>query len=136
MRGHPVALLAAAFVSLASTAEATDIDPSKPALCAPTETFECSPGEPCIADTPEGINLPRFLKIDFRANKAYGERASGEQRTADILTQKIDAGRIVLQGVQDGNGWTVMIDQATGHMSLAISANDVGFVIFGACTQM
>jgi hypothetical protein len=136
MRGHSIALLAGAFMSLASAAWAAGIDPIKPALCATTETFECNPGENCIADTPEGINLPRFIRIDFAGNKAYGERASGEQRSAEILTQKVDAGRIVLQGVQDGNGWTVMIDQVTGDMSLAISADHVGFVIFGACTQM
>jgi len=136
MRGHHFALLAAAFISVTGPAWAGDIDPAKPALCATTETFECTPGQSCIADTPEGINLPRFIRIDFAANKAYSERGSGEQRTAEITTQKVDAGRIVLQGVQDGNGWTVMIDQATGNMSLAVGANQVGFVIFGACTQM
>jgi hypothetical protein len=29
-----------------------------------------------------------------------------------------------------------MIDQATGNMSLAIGGNQVGFIIYGACTQM
>lgn len=142
MRRKHIALFATALASIAALASAGQIawagsiDPAKPALCAMTETFECAPGESCIADTPEGINLPRFIKIDFAANKAYGERASGEERSADILTQKVDAGRVLLQGIQDGNGWTVMIDQATGNMSLAIGGNQVGFIIYGACTQM
>jgi hypothetical protein len=136
MRGHHIALLAAALFPLADTAWAGSIDPAKPALCATTETFECTPGQSCIADTPEGINLPRFFKIDFATNKASGERANGEQTTAEIANQKVEEGRIVLQGVQNGNGWTVMIDQATGNMSLAVGGNQVGFVIFGACTQM
>jgi hypothetical protein len=136
MRMKTIAPLAAALASLANLAWAGTIDPAKPAVCAMIETFECVPDENCIADTPEGINLPRFIKIDFAANKAYGEHASGEERSADILTQKVDAGRIILQGIQNGNGWTAMIDQATGNMSLSIAGSQVGFVIYGACTQM
>jgi hypothetical protein len=136
MRRKQIALFAAALTSMSNVAWAGGIDPAKPALCANTDTFECVPGQNCIADTPEGINLPRFFRIDFAANRAYGERANGEKTTAEITNQKVEEGRIVLQGVQNGNGWSVMIDQATGNMSLAVSANQVGFVIFGACTQM
>lgn len=136
MRQNHIALFAAALTTLSSVASAAGIDPAKSALCANTDTFECAPGENCIPDTPEGINLPRFFRIDFAAKKAYGEREDGEKTTAVITNQKIEDGRIVMQGVQSGNGWTATIDQATGKMSLAISADGVGFVIFGACTQM
>jgi hypothetical protein len=136
MRQKFFALFVAALASTASVAWAGGIDPAKPALCANTETFECGPGENCIADTPEAINLPRFFRIDFPANKAYGERADGEQTTAEITNQKVEDGRIVLQGVQNGNGWSVMIDQVSGNMTLAVSADQVGFIVFGACTQL
>jgi len=136
MRRNPLALFVAALTTVSSVASAAGIDPAKSAICANTDTFECAPGENCIADTPEGINLPRFFRIDFAAKKAYGEREDGEKTTAEITNQKIEDGRIVMQGVQSGNGWTATIDQATGKMSLAISADGIGFVIFGACTQL
>lgn len=136
MRRKHIALFAATLTTLSTVASAAGIDPAKSALCANTDTFECVPGENCIADTPEGINLPRFFRIDFAANKAYGERQDGEKTTAEITNQKIEDGRIVLQGVQNGNGWSVMIDQVTGKMSLSVSADQVGFIIFGVCTQM
>ena len=42
--------------------------------------------------------------------------------------------KLFLQGVQKQFGWTMGIDEASGHMTLVISDDRSGYVVFGACT--
>jgi hypothetical protein len=41
---------------------------------------------------------------------------------------------MILQGIEDGRGWSIIISEDTGKMTATASQDDVGFVIFGACT--
>ena len=43
-------------------------------------------------------------------------------------------GRLILQGTQNGKGWSMVITEATGNMTVTASNDKVGFVVFGACT--
>jgi hypothetical protein len=43
-------------------------------------------------------------------------------------------GRLILQGTQTGKGWSMVITEATGKMTLTASGEEVGFIVFGACT--
>jgi len=52
-------------------------------------------------------------------------------------------GKLILQGaedgvegVRDGVGWTMAIAQETGKAVLTASGDQVGFVVFGACTPL
>ena len=52
-------------------------------------------------------------------------------------------GKLILQGaedgvegVRDGLGWTLAISEEIGRMVLTASGDNVGFVIFGACTPL
>ena len=52
-------------------------------------------------------------------------------------------GKLILQGVEDGEegvrdglGWTMAISEDSGDMVLTGSGDQVGFVIFGACTPL
>ena len=38
------------------------------------------------------------------------------------------------EGISDGIGWSVSIDEETGDMVISGSGEEVAFVIFGACT--
>ncbi len=42
--------------------------------------------------------------------------------------------RLILQGTQEGMGWSMVIMESTGKMTLTASGGEVGFVVFGACT--
>jgi hypothetical protein len=42
-------------------------------------------------------------------------------------------GNLILQGVQNGKGWTMVIAEGTGKATITASDNQVGFVVFGAC---
>ena len=66
----------------------------------------------------------------------------GESQTPSAIEnfERID-GKLILQGaedglkdVKDGAGWSISISEETGKMVLTESGDDMGFVIFGACT--
>ena len=113
---------------------AADFDGSKPLLCATIETFECGSGIECRRGTAQSINLPQFLKIDFKEKKISGTWESGEVLTTKIENMERSDGKLVLQGTQNNKGWSMLINGATGKMTITASDDQVGFVVFGACT--
>jgi hypothetical protein len=59
----------------------------------------------------------------------------GEEQTTAIQNVLTPAdGRTILQGAENGRGWTMTIDPTTGDMSVAIAGDDIGFILFGVCT--
>ncbi len=47
-----------------------------------------------------------------------------------------EEGKLILQGVQLGLGWSMVITQESGTMALTAAGEQVVFVIFGACTPL
>jgi hypothetical protein len=117
----------------AGPAAASDFDGSRKLLCAPSDVMECGAGGDCQRVTLEAMNIPRFIHVDFKKKRLSGETETGEETTAVQNVQKVD-GRTILQGAERGRGWSLVIDQETGHMSGAIAGDDIGFVLLGACT--
>jgi len=120
------------FLPLASTAG--DFDGSKPLLCAIIEEFDCTPGDECLSGTAESINIPQFLKIDFKEKVISGKREDGKVRSTTVRkTERVD-GKMILQGIQNGKAWSMVLTEATGKMTITAADDQVGFVVFGACT--
>ena len=84
---------------------AADFDGSKPLLCAVIEFLECAPGEGCQRGLPQSVNIPRFLKINFKEKTISGKRPSGELVTTSIEHMVQIDGKLILQGVQNGKAW-------------------------------
>jgi hypothetical protein len=124
------------MTALGDSALAGGMDGTSPAVCATNETFDCGPSRQCIADSPEGINMPRLIRLDFAAKKAFSKGMTGEERVAEISGQASQEGKLLLQGVQSGFGWTMTISQESGEMVLTIAGEGAGFVIFGTCTPL
>lgn len=121
-------------------AVAGDFDGSKALLCVPITLLECGPDGVCDRVTPESINLPQFLWIDFE-NKKISRTQGNAKGASDIENMEHIDGKLILQGaedgiegVRDGLGWSIAISEDTGKMVLSASGDDVGFVAFGACT--
>jgi hypothetical protein len=112
---------------------AGDFDGSKALICVPLETFECEPGQECDRGTAQSIDIPQFLKVDFKKKVITGTKQDGTQRTAKIEDKNRMDGALMLQGVQNGRGWSMEITEATGKMTLTASGDQIGFVVFGAC---
>lgn len=102
-------------------------------VCSSNETFDCASTRECIADSPEAINIPRLIRLDLNAKKAFTKRLSGEENVAPIGAQQMLNGKLILQGVQNGYGWSMAISEGTGSMSLAIAGDGAGVVVFGTC---
>ena len=129
-------LVPAAIVSLTGQALADGIDGTAPLICATNEAYDCGPNIDCATNTPETVDLPRFIRLDFAGKRAFTKRQSGEERMAPIASQTVDSGMLILQGIQNAHAWSLLISQATGSMSLSISGDEVGFVVFGSCTTL
>lgn len=129
-----IALFLLCFILTPLSIAVAEFDGSKMLLCATIETFECEPGVECLWGTAQSINLPQFLKIDFKEKKISGTRESGEVLATQIENMERSDGKLLLQGTQNNKGWSMVINEATGKMTITASDDQVGFVIFGACT--
>ena len=134
-----IALLCIFFTPLSVTAD--NFDGSKVLYCALMDTVQCIPGGECQEIEAEEVNLPNFLVIDFKKEKITTTKARGNKRTSKIENKKQVDGKLIIQGaedgaegVKDGLGWSIAINETTGKMVLTGSGDDVGFVFFGACT--
>lgn len=110
-------------------------DGSSPLLCVPIEIMECGAGEGCMEATAEDVSIPQFIRIDFGKKQASGTLENGAMREVDIERMERENGKLVLQGGQQGRGWTITIGEDTGKMTLTASGDRYGFIIFGACTS-
>jgi hypothetical protein len=113
---------------------AGDFDGSKPLICALIETFECAVGEECQRALPSDIDVPQFLKLDFKRKKISGTTEDGESRTSPIESMIHLDGNLILQGVQNGRAWSMVINESTGKCIISASDDQTGFIVFGACT--
>lgn len=116
------------------SAGAADFDGSRELLCVPTDAVQCEGAGECVRTEVEDLNLPKFVTVDFKGKKLRGtvEGSTSEQITAIQSVHKLD-GRTVVQGAENGRGWSIVIDGLTGDMSVAIAGDDVAFVLFGVC---
>jgi len=113
---------------------AATYDGSAPLICAIIEAFECSVKNDCTESTAEELNMPQFLRLDFKNNRILTPEKSEVNKETAIKNLEHDKGMLVLQGIENGRGWNIVIAEDTGKMSASISENTGGFVIFGACT--
>ncbi len=120
-------------VPLSATAQGLDGD--GPMLCAATTAAVCEQNKSCVQGSPEAVNLPVFLWVDPAAKSVKSKRGGGEMRSSSVSTVVAGGGKLVLQGSDDGFGWTVTIDQASGKMTFT-GGGDVGYVVFGNCTAL
>lgn len=110
-------------------------DGSEPLLCAIVQVFECEANGECNPVSIETAVLPRFINVDVEEKIISATEESGITDVSKIRNfERID-GRFILQGAENGRGWTIVVLEETGTMSATVSDEDVGFVVFGACRK-
>ena len=125
------------------TSVAGDFDGSRPLLFSVISAMECTPDNGCRPVTIESMDLPRFLKIDFK-KKTIGPVSESDARPDSAIERmELVDGKLILQGaedgyesVRDGLGWTIAIAEDTGGVVMTASGNQVAFVVFGACLPL
>jgi hypothetical protein len=105
---------------------------SAPLLCALMEVIECEATSDCQRTTAEHVNLPPFIKVNVGEKTLVG--ADNDDNKAVVESIQHTNGRLVMQGGQEGRGWSLVMLQDTGKMSAVVADGDGVFVIFGACT--
>ncbi|MGD9971714.1 MAG: hypothetical protein AB7S77_01510 [Desulfatirhabdiaceae bacterium] len=119
---------------------AGDFDGSKPLLISILRVNECTPDGSCRQISVEEANISQFFKIDFASKKIsrVGDN-SGIPASTIKQMERID-GKLFLQGAEDGYedlrdgvGWTIAISEDTGRVVLTASAENLAYVVFGAC---
>jgi len=134
MKKAKVIILTVFLLLLApSLVPASDFDGIKPLICALKDDFECGP-DGCERVTSEAINLPQFLRLNFKDKQITTVREGVQARTTKMDRADSLGSHLFLQGLENNLAWSLVIDQAAGKMVLTVAGDQVGFVVFGACT--
>jgi len=128
------ALLAALLLASAGLASANDFNGSKPLLCVPTDSLSCEGAGECTRVTVEALNIPQFIRVDFKGKKLSGKLENGAEQVTAVRNVVKSDGRTILQGAENGRGWSLVIQHDTGEMSAAVAGDEAAFVLLGACT--
>ena len=118
-------------VLLAAAASAEDLGTSKPLTCSIAKLAECDGVAACSEVTLEQVDLPALWRIDFAAKQLSSADGTRTSPIAELET--LDA-VLVLQGHDNGRGWTLVVERATGHLSGSTADADGAFVLAGSCT--
>lgn len=124
---------------LAGSSGAAEFDGSQKLMCTSIDVAECMIGPSCASVTPEELNLPQFIQVDFKTKKLSGRVAGGSVESTTIQNiQKVN-GRTILQGAERGRGWSIVIDQTSGKMAGSVAGigeddKRLGVVLLGSCT--
>jgi hypothetical protein len=118
-------------LGLSGAAGAQGLDTSKPLHCALAKVAECDEQAACSDVTSEQVELPAAWRVDFAAKQLVSPDG---QRTSPIAAVELLEGALVLQGHQNGRGWTLVVDRASGQLSGSISSVEGAFVLAGGCS--
>jgi len=121
--------------ALPVAAKAVDFDGSKPLTCAAIFSAECNAGDQqCITGAPWMINFPVFIEIDFKTKQVSTTKLHESPRVSAINNVSLlKNGYTAIQGIDEDYVWSMLIAEDTGSMTLSISGEDTGFIVFGAC---
>jgi len=104
-------------------------------LCAPEEIKICVEEADCYPAHGSELGVPDFIIVDLKNKKLQTTKASDQTRSTAFSTVNRNAGKIYLQGIENGRAFSFVIDEATGRMTVAVSRDGVAVSAFGACTN-
>jgi len=119
-----------------SAVSADDLTGSTRFLCSAVQATECLVGGDCGIDLPWNLNIPQFIEVDLEAKMLSTTAASGQNRTTPIEYFESEDGVISLQGYENGRGFTFVIAEETGQLTVAIATKGEAVIVFGACTPL
>jgi len=126
-------LAALGLGAMASGAGAAALDGESRIICAATQAVVCESAGDCVTGAPEAVNLPVFWHVDPKAKQVRSRTQANGERTSAIKSVTPEGGKLVLQGSDEGFGWSLTVDTSSGRMLLS-SGSDVGYLVFGECT--
>jgi hypothetical protein len=102
-------------------------------LCSVINAAEFSLEEGCFEGTAESFELPQFIRLDLKNNIISEVGENTKKRSSKIINLKRIDTKLILQGIENGRSWSVIVEEKTGKMSATASDEGIGFVVLGAC---
>jgi len=131
---RPVLVLLAAVACAAAPLMADDLTGTDTFLCSSSYASACFDDGDCQSGPPWDLNIPSFIVVDLISKQLSTTKASGENRTTPIKNLQRSEGQVIIQGVEMGRAFSILIDEASGILSAAVARDSVGVVVFGNCT--
>lgn len=130
MRWIVVSAVLVALAVPASPAQAVGpFDGTRPFFCAVSTIMECDATGRCERHVTNRENQITFIRIDVAGQVV----TAGGGRKSPLKTVSHVDGELILQGGENGRGWSATIDESSGRMAAAIVDNDLTFSMFGSC---
>jgi hypothetical protein len=118
----------------AAGAQAQGLDGSRNMACAAVSVVACGDRHVCYHGLAKQFDLPEVLIVDMSAKQVRGSAESGLKQDSPIRHAESTGSQLVLQGVENGHGWSMAIDRSSGRMATVLSGELVSYMIFGTCT--
>ena len=129
-------LAAAICGTLAFGSSVHALDGTKRLLCRATEATQCIPGGTCQKSAEvEEFDLPPVLTIDVPRRVVMSTTEGGGIEAAVIQTVIREAGTVMIQGMEAGFAWSVVIGEESGDMSISVSEQQMGLIAYGKCEE-
>ena len=136
--GAPIMASALIAISMAPAgASAAGFDGSANLICAANNVVACTKSSVCVQGEASTFDLPVFMYVDFKA-KVVKARTEGDAKQVESPIRNFQKSntQLILQGIENGHGWGISIDQAGGRMTTTVSGEASNFMIFGSCTSL
>jgi hypothetical protein len=119
-----------------ASASADDLTGQQTFLCSAAQAAVCTDYGDCETAAPWDLNIPQFIEVNLKDKTLSTTKASGENRSTPIRTLVREDGQIVLQGVEAGRAFSLVIIEKTGDLSVAVAREGKAVAVFGECTPM
>jgi len=102
--------------------------------CGASQVQICIERDTCYDASPEDLDVPAFVIIDTDEKTISTTKASNLNRSTKFNLVSKEDGLIYLQGIEGGRAFSFVIDELTGHMTVAVSRDGIAVSVFGSCT--
>lgn len=119
-----------------SGASAASFDGSSNLLCAALDVIGCENGPGCWEGQARDFELSQFILVDFENKLVRAKDDGKKQAVSPIMNLVATEEQLIIQGVENGHGWSGTIDRQSGSIHFAAAGPEVSFMLFGACTTM
>lgn len=135
LKGMSTAVLFLVVLIAANTSYARDtFDGSANLTCATFEVVGCLEADQCTSGQARKFDLPEFMTLDFKKKSIHVTYEGGEMEADSPISNHQKSGtQLILQGIEEGVGWSMSIHRDTGKMSIASVGHELTFILFGAC---
>lgn len=104
-------------------------------LCAAGHAQICFENGECFSATPAELSIPSFVVIDTKKKTVSTTKGSEEKRVSSFSSVERSDQTIFLQGKEGERTFSFVIDEFSGHMTVAVVRDGISVTIFGACTD-